>query len=441
MGGHPPAGPDSAPADLPASRLSRRNLLSLAGVGGAAAGLAAGFFGHDTVAAMAADTTPAPADDSVVPFHGDHQAGITTAAQDRLHMAAFDVTTTKREDLIALLKDWTEAAEALTKGLPAGATGAVDGPYGAPPEDTGEALDLNAGRLTLTFGFGASLFEKDGVARFGLDGRRPEALIDLPHFPGDDLDPARSGGDLVVQACADDPQVAVHAIRNLARIGFGRARVRWSQLGFGRTSSTSRAQQTPRNLFGFKDGTNNLKVEDAQLLDEHVWADSTRPQDAWLAGGSYLVARRIRMHIEIWDRTSLGEQEGLIGRTKGTGAPLSGGGEFTDPDFALTGRADKPLIPLDAHVRIAHPAQNGGVRMLRRGYNYTDGSDGLGHLDAGLFFIAFVNDPRTHYVPMQMAMAKTDTLAVEYLEHTGSGLFAVPGGVQPGGYLGSGLFS
>ncbi|WP_432244926.1 iron uptake transporter deferrochelatase/peroxidase subunit [Arthrobacter sp. G.S.26] len=441
MGGHPPTGPDSAPAELPASRLSRRNLLSLAGVGGAAAGLAAGFFGHDTVAAMAADTTPAPADDSVVPFHGDHQAGITTAAQDRLHMAAFDVTTTKREDLIALLKDWTEAAEALTKGLPAGATGAVDGPYGAPPEDTGEALDLNAGRLTLTFGFGASLFEKDGVARFGLDGRRPEALIDLPHFPGDDLDPARSGGDLVVQACADDPQVAVHAIRNLARIGFGRARVRWSQLGFGRTSSTSRAQQTPRNLFGFKDGTNNLKVEDAQLLDEHVWADSTRPQDAWLAGGSYLVARRIRMHIEIWDRTSLGEQEGLIGRTKGTGAPLSGGGEFTDPDFALTGRADKPLIPLDAHVRIAHPAQNGGVRMLRRGYNYTDGSDGLGHLDAGLFFIAFVNDPRTHYVPMQMAMAKTDTLAVEYLEHTGSGLFAVPGGVQPGGYLGSGLFS
>ena len=441
MGGHPPTGPDSAPAELPASRLSRRNLLSLAGVGGAAAGLAAGFFGHDTVAAMAADTTPAPADDSVVPFHGDHQAGITTAAQDRLHMAAFDVTTTKREDLIALLKDWTEAAEALTKGLPAGATGAVDGPYGAPPEDTGEALDLNAGRLTLTFGFGASLFEKDGVARFGLDGRRPEALIDLPHFPGDDLDPARSGGDLVFQACADDPQVAVHAIRNLARIGFGRARVRWSQLGFGRTSSTSRAQQTPRNLFGFKDGTNNLKVEDAQLLDEHVWADSTRPQDAWLAGGSYLVARRIRMHIEIWDRTSLGEQEGLIGRTKGTGAPLSGGGEFTDPDFALTGRADKPLIPLDAHVRIAHPAQNGGVRMLRRGYNYTDGSDGLGHLDAGLFFIAFVNDPRTHYVPMQMAMAKTDTLAVEYLEHTGSGLFAVPGGVQPGGYLGSGLFS
>lgn len=443
MGGHPaePTGQpphDEAPVAAASSRLSRRSLFGLAGVGGAAVGLVAGFYGHDAVAAAAVSE---PADESVVPFHGDHQAGIVTAAQDRLHMAAFDVTTTKREDLIQLLKDWTAAAEAMTAGKPAGATGAVDGPYSAPPEDTGEALDLDAGKLTLTVGFGPSLFEKSGVARFGLDGRRPEALIDLPHFPGDALDPARSGGDLIIQACADDPQVAVHAIRNLARIGFGRTRVRWSQLGFGRTSSTSRAQATPRNLFGFKDGTNNLKVEDSQLLDQHVWATAARPEDAWMAGGSYLVARRIRMHIEIWDRTSLAEQEGLIGRTKGTGAPLSGGEEFTAPNFDLKGRADKPIIPLDAHMRIAHPAQNNGVQMLRRGYNYTDGSDGLGHLDAGLFFIAFVTDPRTHYVPMQLAMAKGDTLAVEYLQHTGSGLFAVPGGVQPGGYIGSGLFS
>ncbi|MFP5311522.1 MAG: Dyp-type peroxidase, partial [Actinomycetes bacterium] len=382
FGGGPQEAPAEAPGDAkkgenptPGGRLSRRGLFGIAGLGGAAAGLAAGFLGHDAVAASAAPATDR--DSPVVPFHGDHQAGITTPAQDRLHIAAFDVTTTKREELIQLLKDWTRAAEALTEGRPTGATGAVDGPYGAPPEDTGEALDLNAGKLTLTFGFGAGLFEKDGAARFGLDGRRPEALIDLPHFPGDDLDPARSGGDLVVQACADDPQVAVHAIRNLARIGFGKVRVRWSQLGFGRTSSTSRAQLTPRNLFGFKDGTANLKVEDEQLLDQHVWAQAGRPEDAWMAGGSYLVARRIRMHIETWDRTSLGEQEGLIGRTKGTGAPLSGGEEFTDPDFDRQGRGGKPLIPLDSHVRMAHPNQNSGVRMLRRGYNYPDGSDGV----------------------------------------------------------------
>ncbi|WP_115790251.1 iron uptake transporter deferrochelatase/peroxidase subunit [Arthrobacter silvisoli] len=436
-----PAGPVTDESPAKKRGFSRRGLLSLAGAGGAgaAAGIAAGLLGHDTIAAAAA---PAEHPDGVIPFHGERQAGITTPAQDRLHMAAFDITTEDRAALVQLLKDWTAAAEAMTAGRTTGATGAVDGPYDAPPEDTGEALDLAAGKLTLTFGFGASLFEKDGKPRFGLAGKRPDALIDLPHFPGDDLEPGRSNGDIVVQACADDPQVAVHAIRNLARIGFGKARVRWSQLGFGRTSSTSRAQQTPRNLFGFKDGTANPKAEDKELLAEHVWASAgKRAGEAWMAGGSYLVARRIRMHIEIWDRTSLGEQEGLIGRTKGSGAPLSGGEEFTAPDFAIKGKDGEPLMPMDSHVRLAHPSQNHGVRMLRRGYNYTDGSDGLGHLDAGLFFIAFVKDPRTHYVPMQMAMAKGDTLALEYLKHTGSGLFAVPPGTKPGGFIGEGLFA
>ncbi|MFD1211071.1 iron uptake transporter deferrochelatase/peroxidase subunit [Arthrobacter sp. GCM10027362] len=421
-------------------RLSRRKLLSLAGGAGAAVGIAAGFLSQNALSAAAA-----PAGEplgATVPFHGDRQAGITTPAQDRLHMAAFDVTTEDRSALITLLRDWTAAAKAMTAGRTVGDTGAVGGPYDAPPDDSGEALGLAPGRLTLTFGFGPGLFDKDGKARFGLEGRRPDALVDLPHFPGDALEAARTGGDLVVQACADDPQVAVHAVRNLARIGFGKVRVRWSQLGFGRTSSTSRTQTTPRNLFGFKDGTNNLKAEDTDLLNEHVWVTAgSRPGEAWMTGGSYLIARRIRMHIEIWDRTSLREQEGLIGRTKGEGAPLSGGTEFTAPDFTIKGRDGQPLIPLDSHLRLAHPDHNDGVRMLRRGYNYTDGSDGLGHLDAGLFFIAFVKDPRTHYVPMQMAMAKQDVLALEYLKHTGSGLFAVPPGARPGGFIGEGLFT
>ena len=78
-------------------------------------------------------------------------------------------------------------------------------------------------------------------------------------------------GDIGVQACANDPQVAVHAVRNLARVGFGTVAVRYSQLGFGRTSSTTREQVTPRNLMGFKDGTNNLKAEDTGGLDQNVW--------------------------------------------------------------------------------------------------------------------------------------------------------------------------
>jgi deferrochelatase/peroxidase EfeB len=378
-------------------------------------------------------------DQPTYPFEGRHQAGITTPAQDRLHFASYDVTTTSREALMALLREWTAAAREMTRGVPIGK--GLPTPYDAPPTDTGEALDLSASGLTLTFGFGPTLFEKDGKDRFGLKDKQPALLRELPHFPADNLDPQRSNGDLCVQACAHDPQVAVHAIRNLSRIAFGTAAMRWAQLGFGRTSSTSTQQATPRNLLGFKDGTANLKAEDPDNVEEFVWvAEGDDAGADWLTDGSYLVARRINMHIEPWDRTSLREQETLIGRDRAHGAPLSGGTEFTEVDLDLQGR-DGPLIAKDAHVRLAHPTQNKGVKLLRRGYNFTDGSNALGRLDAGLFFIAFVRDPDEHYIPMQTKLSGQDAL-MEYLQHTGSGLFAVPPGVRTkNGWIGQGLFT
>ena len=426
----------STDATAPRSGMSRRRLL----VGGA--GLAgAGAAGALAVASITGSGRTAQATGSgVVPFHGTHQAGIVTPAQDRLYFAAFDVITTDRSELRRLLDGWTLAAAQMAAGREAGEYGAVGGPYVAPPEDTGEAQGLPAANLTITVGVGRSLFvDADGRDRFGLADRLPAALIDLPHFSADALDPARSGGDLCVQACADDPQVAFHAVRNLARMGFGVVSLRWSQLGFGRTSSTSTSQATPRNLFGFKDGTANIKAEEAGELDTHVWVQQgDDPGAEWLAGGSYLVARRINMHIETWDRTSLAEQEGIVGRTKGSGAPLSGGDEFTEPDFAVTGRDAQTLIAERSHVRLAHPTVNGGARMLRRGYNFTDGSDGLGRLDAGLFFIAFVRDPRTQYVPMQTNLSRNDVM-MEYLVHTGSALFAALPGVPDDGSLADAL--
>ncbi|KAA5827096.1 deferrochelatase/peroxidase EfeB [Saccharopolyspora hirsuta] len=406
--------------------VSRRRLFGLTGAGIALAGAGAGA-GY-----LAGDRDDAA---GTVAFHGPHQAGITTPAQDRMHFVAFDVTTSDRAELADLLREWTRAAERMTAGLEAVEHGAVGGPAEAPPADTGEALDLPASALTLTVGFGPSLFD----GRFGLADRRPPGLVDLPHFPGDNLDPARSGGDLCVQACANDPQVAVHAVRNLARIGFGRVAVRWSQLGFGRTSTTSRAQSTPRNLFGFKDGTNNLKAEDTAELDRHVWV---QPGDGpgWMTGGSYLVARRIRMHVETWDRTSLSEQEAVVGRTKGTGAPLGAADEFDPVDLRAQGPDGAPLVAEDAHIRLAAPERHGGARMLRRGYNFTDGSDGLGRLDAGLFFICFNRDPRTQFIPVQRLLSKEDAMA-EYLEHNGSAIFACPPGVGPGEHWGQALLA
>jgi len=416
---------DAAPAR---SGLSRRGLLGLAGAGVVGAGLG---FGVDRV--LTPEATAASGASASYPFYGDHQAGILTAAQDRLHFAAFDVSDITAKELEELLADWTYAAGRMTAGLGAGEFGPASGPYDAPPDDTGEALDLPPSGLTITFGFGPALFDD----RFGLASKRPEALIDLPHFPGDALLPALVGGDLCIQACSDDPQIAVHAIRNLSRIAFGRASLRWSQLGFGRTSSTTRAQATPRNLFGFKDGTANLRAEDSATAKD-VWVQRGDGA-AWMAGGSYLVSRKIRMTIETWDRSSLREQERVVGRTKGEGAPLSGGTEFTAPDFAITGRGDAPLIDEASHVRLAHPDTNKGATILRRGYNFVDGNDDLGRLNAGLFFICFQRDPREQFVPIQSRLARNDAMN-EYLRHVGSGIFAAPPGACKGGSIGDGLF-
>jgi deferrochelatase/peroxidase EfeB len=413
--------------------VSRRRAIALAGVGVAgvtgAAAVGAAFVAQRDQETPGADARGA------VPFDGAHQAGITTAAQDRLHFVAFDVITKDRDRLVQMLKDWTEAARRMTAGKDAGPIGAMNGIAEAPPDDTGEATELPPSGLTVTVGFGPSLF-----TRFGLAKQRPAALVDLPRFTGDALEPAISNGDIGVQACANDPQVAVHAIRNLARIGMGVVSVRWSQLGFGRTSSTSQAQATPRNLFGFKDGTQNIKSEEQDLLREHVWVrDGDGP--AWMTGGSYLVTRKIRMLIETWDRSSLAEQEMIVGRHKGSGAPIGQADEFDEINLTAADDQGEPLVAETAHVRLAHHSTNNGARMLRRGYNFVDGSDGLGRLNAGLFFIAYQRDPRKAFIPVQRSLAAKDEMN-EYLRHVSSGIFACPPGLTSAGdHWGSGLFA
>jgi len=422
----------------PDGTLSRRGLLGLAGAGAAGLALGGATGVAATAAVLGAGSTPAG---THYPFYAAHQSGVTTPAQDRLHFASFDMASgATRADLESLLSDWTVAAARLTQGLPVG-DGAGDGADRsdllAPPDDTGEAQGLPPSGLTITFGFGPELFRNDtGADRFGIASRTPPVLKPLPRFAGDALVPGSSGGDLCIQACADDPQIAVHAIRNLSRIAFGRAAMRWSQLGFGRTSSTSTSQSTPRNLFGFKDGTANIKAEETADVDANVWATAS-DGPGWMVGGSYLVARKIRMIIENWDHTRLGEQQRVIGRDKAHGAPLSGGSEFTAPDFQARAADGTTRIDEDAHVRLAHPDLNDGIRLLRRGYNYVDGNDDLGRLDAGLFFISFQRSPE-QFIAIQRRLAR-DAMN-EYIKHVGSAIFAVPPGVRVGQSIGAGLF-
>lgn len=420
--------------------ISRRKLLGIAG--GAAAGFAGGVgVGRATASDEPVASSPAG---GPVPFFGDHQAGIGTAAQDRLHFASFDLLPgATRADLVDLLKVWTEAAATMATGE------LIEGPaanqdLNAPPRDTGEAQGLDPAQLTITIGFGPSLFEHEGKDRFDIASRRPAALKPLPHFADDNLNPDSSDGDIAIQACSDDPQVAVHAVRNLARLAHGVAAVRFSQLGFGRTSATTSAQVTPRNLLGFKDGTANIRSDDEAAMRKHVWVapGDEKGARAWMAGGSYLVARRIRMHIETWDRDPLGDQETVIGRQKLSGAPFGGDDEFAPIDFKARGEDGELKVDPRSHVALAHPSHNGEVKLLRRGYSFVDGNDDLGRLNAGLFFISYQRDPE-QFVTVQRALAgKSRDLLNEYIVHVGSGVWAVPPGVRNSrDWWGSGLFS
>ncbi len=424
---------------------TRRGLLGgLAAAGGAS--LAAGqAVGQGVVQAGPGEppllkTESLPAD-RLLPFHGPNQNGIVTPMQAHTYFAAFDLVTTKREDVAALMQRWTEASARMTQGLPAG--GAPNSPQ-ATPADSGEVLDLPPSRLTLTFGFGQTLFEKDGVDRYGLAKARPAAFVDLPIFPGDQLVPEKTGGDLSVQACSDDPQAAFHAVRQLMRLASGVAAIRWVQTGFLPGAAPT---QTPRNLMGFKDGTANLDVRTPATLDQHVWVGDEG--GAWMRGGSYVVVRPIRIAIERWDKMKLAFQEQTVGREKASGAAIGAKDEFAPADLDATDEDGNPVIAENAHLRLASPQTNDGAQILRRGYSYDNGIAMVAErwppwrhamsLDAGLFFICYQRDPSAGFIKIFQKMSRFDMMN-QFVTPVGGGMFACPGGIPPGGTLAQGLF-
>jgi deferrochelatase/peroxidase EfeB len=400
--------------------VSRRRLLAAMGV---ASGAVIGVGGAQLWHTANPDRLMDPR--ATVPFTGLHQAGIITPVQSHLCFGAFDVTATSRAGLVGLLQRWTQAAQQLTAGH-------------LPPGDSAEADGLVPARLTITFGFGPSLFEAEGRDRFGLRTRRPAPLVEIPPMSGDALEPTHSHGDLAVQACADDPFVVRHALRTLIRLAAGDAVLRWRQTGFAPAAATSSSQPTPRNLLGHKDGTNNLTLQDTQALDREVWAAAD--DVPWMQAGTYLVARRIRMLLEAWDRTPLERQNQVIGRDRQSGAPLGGQREHDPVDLVARGADGRQRIPPDAHIRLTAPAVNGGARLLRRSYSFDDGLDLNRQLDAGLFFICFQRDPRRQFIPIQQRLADADALN-GFIQHRASAIFACPGGTGDTGYVGQVLLA
>ncbi|MFT3715854.1 MAG: iron uptake transporter deferrochelatase/peroxidase subunit [Gordonia sp. (in: high G+C Gram-positive bacteria)] len=408
--------------------MSRRGFLRnalLTGAGGVLVGAAAGATADHFLESNsnAIDLSEA------VPYYGQtHQGGVDTPPQHYSMFTSFSLApgaTTR--DLQVLLARWSAAVSMLQAGKPIGVV-EPDSPV-QPGVDTGEAYGLSPASLTVTIGLGPSIFgDRFGLARF-----KPATFADLPKLNGDLLDPALTGGDISLQACANDPQVCYHAVRNLARMGRDTVAPHWTVLGFGRASA-GRGQETPRNLFGFKDGTRNITTPDD--FEKFVWVDDD--DQPWMKGGTYQVVRKIRMLLETWDSDRVGDQQDIFGRDKGEGAPLTGKHEKDTPDFTATGAEGKPVIDPKSHIALAAHENNDGVKILRRSFNYTEGLSPEGTLDAGLLFISYQNDPQ-HFITLQNRLGASDRMN-EYVRHIGSAIFVVPPAPDEGHYVGEQLF-
>lgn len=391
-------------------KMDRREFLKKAGIGGA--GLALGVSGASAFFANKAQEEKKISDGGEeISFYGEHQAGITTPMQKNIYFVVLDLHSTDKEEVIQMFKDWTDYSSKLVDGelVKKDGSNAL-----LPPSDTGETVGLNPYRLTLTFGVSADFLKK-----MGLEKKRPKEFRDLPPFPKEQLQEKYTGGDIVIQACADDEQVAFHAVRNLVRKARNTVTMKWSQSGF---AAIGDRMSTPRNLFGFKDGTANVTKE--KDFDQVIWTDS----DDWMKGGTYMAVRRIQMFLETWDRTNLQEQENTFGRYKESGVPFGKKDEFDEVDLAL--------LPVDSHVRLAKEVNK---PIYRRSYSYSDGIvEKTGQFDTGLLFLAFQKNPDS-FVKVQTNLGAQDKMN-EYVTHIGSGLFACFAGVKKGEYLGQKLF-
>lgn len=378
------------------------------------------FVGAGVLAGTAAALEPRAAVkiQAIYPFFGTHQQGITTPAQHHIYFMVLDLHSTNLADIRQMFQTWTQYSAKLTAGQNVKTYG--KNPF-VPPVDTGEADSLNPANLTLTFGVSPTFFDKLNLAHL-----RPAPLAPLPHFPRDQLRDAYTGGDICIQACADDPQVAFHAVRNLVRIARANVTMRWSQSGF----NSFEGNETPRNLFGFKDGTGNPQGEE---LDHTVWYQG----NDWLKGGSFLIARRIQMHLETWDRTNLDGQQETFGRHRDSGAPLGAKHEFDPVELDKKNEKGEPAIAEISHL---HLAKKTGLKILRRSFSYASGVDPkTGQFDAGLLFISYQKDP-AQFIAIQNHLGNIDKMN-EYITHIGSGLFACFAGVKDeNDYLGKALF-
>ncbi|PLR20461.1 deferrochelatase/peroxidase EfeB [Pantoea endophytica] len=416
-----------------AAQPSRRRLLQGLGMLGGAAALGGGCPFHTAAADSFSPGTVAPnLRQQAQPFYGAHQAGIVTPQQASMMLVAFDVLASDKAELERLFRLLTDRFAFLTQGGPAPA---VTNPQ-LPPMDSGIlGADIAPDNLTMTLSVGTSLFDE----RFGLSKHKPTQLQTMTRFPNDSLDAEQCHGDLLLQICANTQDTVIHALRDIIKRTPDLLAVRWRRDGFiADHAARSNGKETPINLLGFKDGTANPDTHNPALMDQLLWVTHEQQEPAWTHGGSYQAVRIIRFHVEMWDRTPLGEQQTIFGREKLSGAPLGMKNEHDVPDYSKD--PDGDFIALDAHIRLANPRtpETDSSLMLRRGYSYSSGITGSGQLDMGLLFVCYQHDLTKGFITVQQRL--NGEALEEYIRPIGGGyFFALPGVADKNLYLGQPL--
>ncbi|GIF21798.1 dye decolorizing peroxidase [Actinoplanes tereljensis] len=408
---------------------TRRRLLAGAGIAGLGAAAGAGAVaalpdssgssgpsgrsglshpsGPSGPATPVAATTDLDTGTATVAFHGPRQAGVSEDPPAHAAFVAFTLAAgTDRRALGRMLRLLSDDAARLTRGEPA-------------LGDTDATLAGLPARLTVTFGFGPGLYRAAGLK---------SPVADLPAFKIDRLERRWSGGDLLLQICADDPLTVAHTQRMLIKDARPFAAIRWVQQGFRRSPGVQAPEHTQRNVLGQLDGTANPRG--TAEIDPAVWNED---------GSTTLVVRRIRAEIEKWDILAVSDKENAVGRRLESGAPLSGQQEHDEPNFTAVDASGLPSMPDFSHVTRAH-VTDPTLKILRRPYNYDGMPDAAGHPDAGLIFASYQKDIARQYVPIQQRLADKDLLN-EWITPIGSAVFAVPPGCTDGSWIGATLLA
>ncbi|WP_181058105.1 MULTISPECIES: Dyp-type peroxidase [unclassified Pseudoclavibacter] len=346
-----------------------------------------------------------------MPFFGPHQPGIADPTPTHAIFLAFDLRPEAgKAQLAKVMRAWTTIAASF-------ATGDTSVDQSMISHGSGPSM------FTMTVGLGGSALDQLGITR-------PAPLVDLPDFPGDQLDPQSSYGGVFVQLCSDDAVYLGGALRAVRLAAASVLLPRWQMNGFrGVTAATT--SSNGRNLMGQIDGTNNIAVSRASTGGA-VWVDAASPD--WMTGGSYVAVRRFHMLLNSWEAAGAEVRDHTVGRHIATGAPLGAQQESDPVDLDAVDEAGSPVIPADAHIRLAAPRRGAGEEMLRRSYSYSTGRlvDEDGDEDAGLIFISYQSDPTTSFIPVQQRLAESDALN-RFTITTSSALFAILPGVNAEG--------